>query len=398
MLINRQRFSDLISSFQFEELFNELGWDHVIKKESVAVDKTVYTLEAVAKKRDFIIFVCKADPGFPARNKRKIIDRKISALFHEHLIIFIDNKKQIWQLAVKEQNKPVQYKQTEYYIHQTPELLLQKLKGLLFTLDEEDKIGLVDVTARVSKHFNVNTEKTTKKFYDGFKKQLKIFMGFVKGLENQLDIDWYTSLMLNRLMFIYFIQKKGFLDDDVDYLRNKLKQTRKQFGQNKFFSFYRNFLLVLFHKGLGSKSREDKQIVKLIGRVPYLDGGLFDVHSLEKDNENIRIDDIAFEKLFDFFDKYQWHLDTRIQATGNEINPDVIGYIFEKYINDRAAMGAYYTKEDITEYISKNTIIPFLFDQAKKGCANAFKKESGLWRLLKENPDRYIYDAVKKRV
>jgi hypothetical protein len=82
-------------------------------------------------------------------------------------------------------------------------------------------------------------------------------------------------------------------------------------------------------------------------------------------------------------------------ATGRDINPDVIGYIFEKYINDRAAMGAYYTKEDITEYIAKNTIIPYLFDHVKKDCANAFKNDSNLWKMLRENPDRYIYDAVK---
>jgi hypothetical protein len=59
-------------------------------------------------------------------------------------------------------------------------------------------------------------------------------------------------------------------------------------------------------------------------------------------------------------------------------------------------MGAYYTKEDITEYISTNTIIPFILDQAAKNCAIAFKaSESGsLWRLLKNDPDRFIYDAV----
>ncbi|MCK4715595.1 MAG: hypothetical protein KAT54_02195, partial [Candidatus Marinimicrobia bacterium] len=73
----------------------------------------------------------------------------------------------------------------------------------------------------------------------------------------------------------------------------------------------------------------------------------------------------------------------------------MIGYIFEKYINDRAAMGAYYTKEDITGYISKNTIVPFLFDDIKKQCATAFHKDSSLWKMLDDDPDRYIYDAVK---
>ena len=61
-------------------------------------------------------------------------------------------------------------------------------------------------------------------------------------------------------------------------------------------------------------------------------------------------------------------------------------------------MGAYYTKEDITGYISKNTIIPFLFAQAQKKCKIAFEGDQSVWRLLKEDPDRYFYNAVKKGV
>ena len=77
----------------------------------------------------------------------------------------------------------------------------------------------------------------------------------------------------------------------------------------------------------------------------------------------------------------------------NEINPDVLGYIFEKYVNQKQ-MGAYYTKEDITGYISRNTVLPFLFDTARKECPVAFGPEGGVWRLLRDDPDRYIYPAV----
>ncbi|MFO1514948.1 MAG: SAM-dependent methyltransferase [Verrucomicrobiota bacterium] len=77
----------------------------------------------------------------------------------------------------------------------------------------------------------------------------------------------------------------------------------------------------------------------------------------------------------------------------------MLGYIFEKYINQKQ-MGAYYTKEDITEYISKNTVLPFLFDAARAKCKVAFGGENGtgdspVWDLLRENPDRYIYAALR---
>jgi hypothetical protein len=76
----------------------------------------------------------------------------------------------------------------------------------------------------------------------------------------------------------------------------------------------------------------------------------------------------------------------------------VIGYIFEKYINDRANMGAYYTKEDITDYISKNCILPYLFDETKRNYAKAFNADGALWQMVKQSGDLYIYDAVKKGV
>ncbi len=166
--------------------------------------------------------------------------------------------------------------------------------------------------------------------------------------------------MLDRLMFIYFIQKKGFLDEDMDYLINKFKESKTR-GANQ---FYRRFLVPLFFEGFAKEETDrSPEINQLLGKVPYLNGGLFLPHQLElAHRESININDAAFDRLFDFFGRYNWHLDYRPLRADNEINPDVLGYIFEKYINQKQ-MGAYYTKEDITDYICKNTVIPFLFDK-----------------------------------
>jgi len=170
---------------------------------------------------------------------------------------------------------------------------------------------------------------------------------------------------------------------------------QEEHGKDRFQTFYRLFLLRLFHEGLIQPAADRApELSKLLGRVPYLNGGLFDVHDLERDNEDIHIPDEAFRRIFDFFDAYQWHLDDRPLHDDKQINPDVLGYIFEKYINQKQ-MGAYYTKEDITGYISRNTVIPFLFDQAKKECPIAFKPGGGVWRRLSDDPDRYFYDSVR---
>ncbi len=239
-------------------------------------------------------------------------------------------------------------------------------------------------------------DKVTKKFYDQFKKEHADFLKFIKGIPVDADREWYASLMLNRLMFIYFIQQKGFLDGDSRYLQNRLKMVLQRKGKDKFLSFYRYFLLRLFHEGLGQQQRS-ADFEAILGQVPYLNGGLFEVHQLEQTYSGIDIPDDAFHRLFAFFDDWRWHLDERPLKNDKEINPDVLGYIFEKYINQKQ-MGAYYTKEDITQYITKNTVIPYLFDATEKKCAIAFQPGSTLWRLLRDDPDRYIYSAMRKGV
>lgn len=404
--MKKQTFTNYIKDFDFETLFNELGWDTFNNQLPVAVNDDAFMLKGVAQKKGFAILLCPPLPNgkIPISNIRKQIENKVSKNYFEHLIIYADQdqKHQIWQLAVKEENKPKQVREVSWYSHQDVEGLFQRMKNLLFTLDEEETITIVDVKQRVSENFAKNSEQVTKKFYTEFKKQHVAFLDFIEGIDDHIgnkeneNKQWYASLMLNRLMFCYFIQKKGFLDQDLNYLQNKLKRCEELEGQMNFYSFYRSFLLELFHDGLGKpKTKRKSELPVDLGKIPYLNGGLFDVHELERQFDQIEIDDDAFKKIFNFFDQWNWHLDSSIEATGKDINPDVIGYIFEKYINDRAAMGAYYTKEDITDYIGKNTIIPFLFDETERHYKEAYKPENELWQFLKYSGNTYIYDAVK---
>jgi len=398
MAIAKSEFSRYIKGFQFRELFNEMGWNNDRTHLPIYVDDAAFHLEGMAEKRGFKIFTCEPDASslLPDRALRKKIEGKVTKLFHEHLIIFIDaqHQDQVWQLAVRKAGCPTKISETRYSLAQDPELLYQRASGLFFTLDEEEKVTIIDVTKRVAENFQQNNERVTKKFYESFKKEHNAFLKFIQGIDDQLVMDWYASLMLNRLMFCYFIQKKGFLDNNKNYLQDKLKACKEKKGKNKFYSFYRDFLLALFHKGLGAPEHPENLEVE-IGRIPYLNGGLFDEHEIERRFKNISIEDKAFETLFNFFDEWNWHLDTRETASGRDINPDVIGYIFEKYINDRARMGAYYTKEDITDYIAKNCIIPWLFDQVKRDYPKVFADDGWLRQMMKTSGDEYIYDAVK---
>jgi hypothetical protein len=398
MTIDASRFQKLLDAFKLEQLFNELGWDHAsLKPQELAVNGEAFTLTAVAQKRGVAVLRCSPDSGgnIPPRPTLLKIEKEALKLAHEHLLVFADAAQTTltWLWVSRAPGQPTATRTHTWHKGTSGESLRQKLNQIVWALEEEEAITLTDVITGLRRAFD--RDKISKSFYEKFKAEHQAFADFIAGLTGAADKAWYASLMLNRLMFVYFIQRKGFLDGNINYLADRMQRVRSEAGEGHFHSFYRMFLRRLFHEGLGqAKGARGGDLTRLIGDVPYLNGGLFAVHELEEANPDIDIPDEAFERLFRFFDAYDWHLDDRPLSSGIEINPDVLGYIFEKYINQKQ-MGAYYTKEDITEYISKNTVVPHLIEQARERCKVAFDGEASVWNLLKADPDRYLYPAMK---
>ena len=233
------------------------------------------------------------------------------------------------------------------------------------TLDEEDAITLVDVSLRLEDAFD--KEEITKRFYRDFDTRRTAFLEAIDGITLDADREWYGSVLLNRLMFVYFLQRKRFLDGNPTYLRDKLAECRERFGEDEFYSFYRTFLLHLFHDGLGQpESAREAAQRELLGDVPYLNGGFFQLHEIEAATATPSTSPTRPSRTCSGSSTtWDWTLDYRPMKEGNEINPDVLGYIFEQYINNKQ-MGAYYTKEDITGYITRNTLLPFVLDAARR--------------------------------
>ena len=402
--MRRATFNQYIKEIDFKGLFiTEMGWNRFHGQadiQPIEIDGTEYRMKTIAERNGFQIIICPVNT-IPTTSVCRKIDFKLRKNANDYICIFYipDSEHHQWIAPIKTVEKR-DIVTVEYETADKADFLFSKIDALSFDLAETTTI--VDVKERIQGTFAVNSEKITKDFYAGFKKEHKAFADFITGIDDHIvakdnrNKQWYTSVMLNRLMFCYFIQKKGFLDGDFDYLQRKLKWVRKEQGEDRFFkSFYRGFLFELFHDGLNAPRHND-EFERKYGRIPYLNGGMFDEHQLERDYADIDISDEAFIRLFNFFDTWRWHLDTRITASGKDINPDVLGYIFEQYINDRAQMGAYYTKEDITEYIGKNCIIPFLMDKTAQKSDKAFAPSGFVWQSLRNSGDRYIYDAVKK--
>ena len=402
--MNKKVFIQYISESNFRELFiREMGWNNPKGQTTfdITIEETTYEFHQIADRSGFQVLTCEVK-DIPTSSMCKKIDTRLRRTANDYICIFHmpQSEHHLWVVPVKKVDKR-DLVLVEYESAAKADFLFEKMSDLSFDFDERTTI--MDVKERVQAGFVVNSEKITKDFYTGFRKEHTNFAKYITGIDDEItdlkknrNKQWYTSVMLNRLMFCYFIQKKGFLNLNVNYLREKLAWVKSEKGEGHFYdSFYRGFLLSLFHDGLNSP-RHQPDFVQKYGRIPYLNGGMFGIHELEEKYPKHDIADEAFESLFAFFDQWHWHLDDRLTASGKDINPDVLGYIFEQYINDRAQMGAYYTKEDITEYIGRNTILPFLMDATKKADERPFKTNGEVWQFLRESGDTYIFDAVKK--
>lgn len=391
MPVDRQAVLSRLRAFEFSELFTqELGWDWYTSAAKITVGKLDITLQGVAEKRGVHVFLCPpgADGRIPDATLCAAIERQTAKVAREHLLIFTDaaQTEQVWLYPRREPGKPIRLIRYRFDAAKANELLLQKLAAITFTLNDEEGLNLLGVVERMKD--NLDRDVVTKAFYQRFEKERAVFQEFLDGIPDENLERWYVAVMMNRLMFIYFIQEKGFLGGGAQrYLQDHLATCKG--------NYYTDFLCPLFFEGFARKERPPEISAKL-GRVPYLNGGIFQKHEIETAHgRTIKVPNEAFTRLFSFFDDWNWHLDERPIATGKEINPEILGYIFEKFINQKQ-MGAYYTKEDITGYISRNSILPCLFASVRQKCNAAFDGEASVWHLLRDDPDKYIYAPVRK--
>ena len=396
--LDRAKVKQYLDDFDLRSLFTqELGWDYGGSDTEVTVKDRAYPLQSIAHKRGMVAYQYLAQPGneVPDHPTRRRIERAVAKLVREHIIIFAahDRSAQYWLWVKREPGRPDRPRTHIYRSDQSGEPLIQKLERIVFTLEDEADLSIVDVTGHVLAAFDV--QKVTKRFYDRFKNEHQDFLGFIEGIEKVADREWYASLMLNRMMFIYFIQKRGFLDRNPNYLRDRLQTVRQRHGTDRFDGFYRLFLLSCFTKGWVCPSPNvtrnwwQSSVRSPTSTAAFSTSTIWSTTTrrLPFPTKHLRGSSPSSTPTSGTSTTARCATTTRSIPTYSATS--------SKSTSTRSRWGPTYTKEDITGYISRNTIIPFLFDRAKKGCSTAFTPEGGVWRLLQEDPDGYFYEAVR---
>ena len=180
---------------------------------------------------------------------------------------------------------------------------------------------------------------------------------------NEKKIRDYVKKMMIRIAFLHFLQRKGWMCGDLNYMQNMFEN-----------SPYKNDYLAsvlepLFFGILNTKPAEretmftdydwDKSLLNEWKDIPYLNGGLFERD--EDDEPEIRFPAELFKRLFQFFSEYNFTIDENDPNDAEVgVDPEMLGKIFENLLEDNKDKGAFYTPKEIVRYMCQESIIAYL--------------------------------------
>ncbi|WP_363463684.1 Eco57I restriction-modification methylase domain-containing protein [Halogeometricum borinquense] len=224
-----------------------------------------------------------------------------------------------------------------------------------------------------------DTKQIVNEFYSDFEDLRRDLVQEVSGIpDDRGDAkERYVQVTLDRMIFLYFIQEKRLLDHNPDYLHDQHEQV-VQSGGDVYDDFYKPLFFEMLAEG-----KQDPNF----GRLPYLNGGLFSTNPVEEEFDKARLGENAkstnelFGRILDFLSSWNWNVDERLDIVDpKNLNPSVLGMIFEQTVNQKE-MGAYYTPEEITQFMARQSVHPYLLDKLNESVGTEYETIDQLFGL-----------------
>ena len=227
-----------------------------------------------------------------------------------------------------------------------------------------DNYGNKGMTLREAIADAFSVEPVTKDFFETYRKLFEAakeqITGFTPAEEEQKHL--FTQTLFNRLMFVYFLSRKGWLKfkGNQDYLKALWNDYDPE---SSIGNFYLTRLRTLFFKGLNNPDAgnlpEDEKA--LIGEVPFLNGGLFGETALDKRQNTGIPDETIRHILTDLFDRFNF---TVMESTPYDVevavDPEMLGKVFEELVTGRHDSGAYYTPRPVVSFMCREALKGYL--------------------------------------
>ena len=197
-----------------------------------------------------------------------------------------------------------------------------------------------------------NVEKVTEAFFEDYK---RVFEKLQTDLYNQTgDAKWahdYAQQFLSRCLFLYFVQRKRWLGDDIEFLRTFWETYQNESQPPD--TFVQKWLNVLFFEAFnnqfhGGYTYFPSGIREILQLAPYLNGGLFRKNQLDTDYI-INVSDDLWQEIFTFFEQYNFTIaeDTPLDQEV-AVDPEMIGKVYESLVSvedeERGDAGIFYTQ------------------------------------------------------
>lgn len=211
----------------------------------------------------------------------------------------------------------------------------------------------------------------------------------------------YLKKLLGRLVFLQFLQKKGWMgvpvdkewgEGNYDFLRQLFLHATPEQKDN----FLDGVLEPLF-TALDTKRTDDIYDTQVPGigkvKIPYLNGGLFERDSADEPDTKFPAE--YFGELLEFFYAYNFTIDENDPNDAEVgVDPEMLGKIFESQLEDNKDKGAFYTPKEIVQYMCKESLIAYLISEAQQGDNQSDDAIEEKVRVLVDNPEAAI-DTIK---
>jgi hypothetical protein len=190
----------------------------------------------------------------------------------------------------------------------------------------------------------------------------------------QADREALALLLLSRLVFLYFLQRRGLLVGDLDYMPRLLRDWLHGGSPSRATTFYRARLRALFFGVLNRRPERRTARARALGTLPYLNGGLFEVHRLEQAHPALDLPDDAVCFAFSgLLEKYRFATPAAEGAASGVadaggVDPEMLGRIFEGLMpgERRERTGTFYTPADTVDRVVTDTLLHHL--ACRTGC------------------------------
>ncbi len=378
----------------------------------------LYGLVQVGITEIFIYDVTVSERVVMRRNRVGIqqLIRKIMETYTSAFIIFhyVDSDSWDWRFSFcqKDDKEATEAKRYTFLLGpgQSCRTAAQNFQKLI---DKHGDINRDDIV----KAFDV--EALSKEFFDKYKAKYEKFCNYIYDNRNDENLfghefaEWdeklirdYVKKLLGRIVFLHFLQKKGWLgvpvgkqwgEGDTQFMRNLFKASTQEQKDN-----YLDLVLEpLFAGALNTQRPNDIFDLNVEGyrttRIPYLNGGLFERDALDEPKSTFPAS--YFEDLLEFFYQYNFTIDENDPNDAEVgIDPEMLGHIFENLLEDNKDKGAFYTPKEIVQYMCRESLIAYLTTCVMKKQGENHKPEDEIKESVRQllNKPEAIVPRMKK--